>query len=102
MRPHHLRLLIPLLAAALAACGGAASGGAGRPTIVVTTSLLGDVVSELVGDAADVEVLMPAGADPHDFLPSAKQTVALREADAVVVNGAGFEEGLDDALVAAV
>lgn len=71
------------------------------PRIIATTSILGDVVSNLVGDDAEVEVIMPPNADPHDFAPSAKQAAALRDADIVVVNGLGFEAGLDDALHAA-
>ena len=66
----------------LAACGdesGGARGEDGGARIVVTTSILGDVVSELVGDDASVEVLMPPGSDPHDFAPSARQAADLRE-----------------------
>ncbi|HEV7723004.1 MAG TPA: zinc ABC transporter substrate-binding protein, partial [Iamia sp.] len=81
-----LRLLLVLLAAVplvLAGCGSDdAAADDGRPTVVVTTSILGDVVEELVGGAARVEVVMPAGADPHDFQPSARQVNAMRSADA--------------------
>lgn len=93
-----------LLLAALAGCGddagesNAAGGGDDRPTIVVTTNILGDVVGDLVGDEADVTVLMPAGADPHDFQLSAQQAAELREADVLITNGAGFEEGMLDSL----
>jgi zinc/manganese transport system substrate-binding protein len=66
------------------------------PTIVVTTDILGDVVSEAVGDLAAVEVIMPTGADPHDFAPSARQAESMENADLLVVNGAGFEEGMTD------
>jgi zinc/manganese transport system substrate-binding protein len=96
----HLVVAIALCAA-VSACGGTGGDSGGRPTILVTTSVLGDVVGNLVGDGATVEVLMPAGSDPHDFVPSAKQVASLRDADAVIANGAGFEEGLDDALSAA-
>jgi zinc/manganese transport system substrate-binding protein len=87
---------------ALAACGrdGAADAGASAH-IVVTTNILGDVVQELVGDAAEVEVIMPPGSNPHDFAPSAQQAAALRDADVVVVNGLGFEAGLVDTIEAA-
>ncbi|HYN32433.1 MAG TPA: metal ABC transporter substrate-binding protein [Ilumatobacteraceae bacterium] len=64
------------------------------PAIAVTTSILGDIVSEAVGDLAEVEVIMPIGADPHDFAPSAKQAEAMENADLLVINGAGFEEGM--------
>lgn len=85
-----------LLAAGLVAC--TSSDGSGAPTIVVTHSLLGDVVEEVVGDQAEVEVIMPAGADPHEFEPSAAQVAAITEAELVVANGLGFEQGLADAL----
>jgi zinc/manganese transport system substrate-binding protein len=73
----------------------------GAPQVVVTTTILGDVVRNLVGDAAEVEVVMPPGVDPHDFAPSAQQANAMRDADALVVNGQGFEAGLVDTIEAA-
>ena len=72
-----------------------------RPSIVVTYSVLGAVVSELVGDAADVSIVIPDGQDPHDFEPSAKDVEMINDADLLVANGLGFEEGLADALDAA-
>jgi zinc/manganese transport system substrate-binding protein len=66
----------------------------GRADVVVTTNLLGDVVANLLGDAADVTVVMPVGASPHDFQASARQAAAMRSADILIVNGGGFEEGL--------
>lgn len=87
--------------ALLAACGGDDAPSDSSPRIVVTTNILGDVVQELVGGAAEVEVLMPAGSDPHSFAPSAQQAEALRRADLVVVNGLGFEAGLVDTIDAA-
>jgi zinc/manganese transport system substrate-binding protein len=91
-----------VVATLVAACGAEApSGDATGPRIVVTTSILGDVVQEVVADAADVEVLMPPGSDPHSFAPSAQQAAALRDADLVVVNGLGFEAGLADTIEAA-
>ncbi len=95
-----------VLALTLAGCGGGTagttnSGGCRFFHIVVTTSILGDVVSQVAGESATVEVLMPIGADPHAFQASASQAAALREADLVVVNGLGLEEGLNDVITAA-
>lgn len=92
--------------AALAGCSASdedgsdpdATAGPDRPTIVVTTSILGDVTGNVVGDLADVEVLMPAGADPHSFEPSAQQAAELREADVVIANGLGLEAGFTETL----
>lgn len=81
--------------------GAAGSGGEGRPTIVVTTNILGDVVGELVGAQAEVVTIMPVGADPHEFQASAQEVDRLLEADALIVNGGGFEEGLLDVIESA-
>jgi zinc/manganese transport system substrate-binding protein len=104
---HRIRfaaLALPLLAPGLAACGddgGAAVASGGGPRVVVTTNVLGDVVADLVGDQADVEVIMPPGTAPHEFQASPRQVASMREADALVSNGAGFEEGLGDPIDAA-
>ena len=98
------RALIALLVAAAlftAGCSGEEAND-GRPLVVVTTTILGDVVGNVVGDAATVEVLMPAGADPHDYIPSSQQVARIHQADLVVVNGLGLEAGLTDVLEAAV
>lgn len=92
-----------LLVSSLAACGRGDdfTPPDHDPNIVVTTSILGDVVNNLAGPDVDLQVLMPPGADPHDFAPSAQQAAAMREADALIVNGLGFEEGLLDTVEAA-
>ena len=67
---------------ALAGCSPAA---AARPTVVVTTNILGDITRNVVGDQADVVVLMGANADPHSFGISARQAAVIENADLVVV-----------------
>ncbi|PRB00528.1 zinc ABC transporter substrate-binding protein AztC [Microbacterium sp. MYb64] len=69
-----------------------------RPQIVVTTNILGDVVSRLAGEQADVTTLMKPNADPHSFEISAAQAARLAEADLLVSNGLGLEEGLQQHL----
>lgn len=95
--------VVAALGLLLAACGGspgpAASGG--KPLLVVTTSVWGDVVSQIVGDQADVSVLMPRGADPHEFEASASQAAQMRRASLVIANGLGLEEQLKSTLDAA-
>lgn len=90
------------LVAALTALGSLVGCGAteddGRPQVVVTTNILGDVAREVAGDQAQVTVLMRAGADPHSFEVSAQEAALMREADLVVSNGLGLEEGLQQHL----
>ncbi|MGV2982525.1 metal ABC transporter solute-binding protein, Zn/Mn family [Microbacterium sp. AGC85] len=78
-------------AGALAGCAPAADE---RPSVYVTTNILGDVVAELAGDQLEVVTLMAPGADPHSFELSAQQAAGLRDAELIVANGLGLEEGL--------
>ena len=101
-----LKLCIGLSVAAILL--GACSAGesvkteiANKPTIVVTYSVLGDIVEQLVGDLATVIVVIPDGQDPHEFQPSAKDIETLNNASIVISNGLDFEEGLIDPLATA-
>lgn len=102
-----VRLLSPalMLVLAVAGCGqggeAAPSGKCGDTLVVATTTILGDVARQVVGNRGSVEVLMPVGADPHSFQPSASQAASLRRAGLVVTNGLGLEEGLHDVIEAA-
>lgn len=73
----------------------------GKKTIVVTYSILGSLVQELVGDQANVLVSMPNGQDPHEWEPSAKDISALTHADLIVQNGLNLEGGMEKALAQA-
>ncbi len=84
-----------------AACGSPGAPPEGRPTIVVTYSVLGAVVEDLVGDAATIQVLIPNGADPHEWQPSAKDIETLTRADLLVENGLGLEGGMASAFAQA-
>jgi zinc/manganese transport system substrate-binding protein len=94
-------VLLTVGAGAMAACGSDEGSAGTGPHVVVTTNILGDVVRTIVGDDATVDVIMPPGTNPHDFAPSARQAVAMRDADVLVVNGRGFEQGLVDTIEAA-
>ena len=77
-----------------------------RPFIIATTSLLGDIVENVVGPFADVEVLVPLGTDPTTYELTSRQQARLREAALVFSVGGGFEaaatEDLDRAAAAGV
>ena len=85
--------------ALLASCGGNSDDdGGGKKTIVVTYSILGSLVRDAVGDAANVVVLIPNGSDPHEWEPSAKDIERLNNADLIVRNGLDLEGGIQDVL----
>jgi zinc/manganese transport system substrate-binding protein len=111
--PRRAPAVLVALGLVLAACGtdGEADGdddlsaGVEEATddllVVATTSVLGDIVTELVQDDGTVEVIMPPGVDPHGFEPSARDAALLRDADLVIANGLQLEENLVSALEAA-
>lgn len=93
--------VLVVVGVALAAGCGSSGGSGDRHTIVVTTPILGSLVKDLAGADADVRVLMPNGADPHEYQPSAKDVARIGAADLLVENGLNLEEGLHDALAQA-
>ena len=95
-------LSLVCLAGLLPACSSSEPDASARPNVVVTYSVLGSVVLDLVGDAADVTILIPDGQDPHDYQPSARDIETINNADIVVSNGLDFEEGLEDVLASAI
>ncbi|ADJ25398.1 periplasmic solute binding protein [Dehalogenimonas lykanthroporepellens BL-DC-9] len=66
--------------------------------IVVTHAILGVIVEELAGDRIKVTTLMPGGADPHDWEPSARDIERLNNARLIVWNGLGLEESVAGAV----
>ena len=87
--------------ALLATISGCSAPAADRPLVVVTTNILGDVASQVVGGEAEVMVLMRPNADPHSFDISAREAARILGADLLVSNGLGLEEGLQQHLDAA-
>ena len=88
---------------ALASCASPGASGSAEPngpSIVATTTQVGDFTRELVGGTAEVTQLLAPAQSAHSFDPSAAQLLALADADALVVNGAGLESWLDDAVSA--
>jgi len=100
-----MRAIALLIAAAIAsalALAGCTAIADDRPLVVVTTNILGDVVGTIVGDEAEVLVLMQPNVDPHSFEISAREAARIQGADLLVSNGLGLEEGLQQHVDAAV
>jgi zinc/manganese transport system substrate-binding protein len=85
--PISIRAVAALSVLFLSACGSAATdeptttstASEPLPVVAVTYSVLGSIVSDLVGDVANVVVVIPDGQDPHDYQPSAKDVESVLE-----------------------
>lgn len=69
----------------------ATEAAAKRLNIKVSFYPMYEFTKNIVGDLADVEVLVPAGVEPHDWEPTAKDMAGISDADVLVYNGAGME-----------
>ncbi|MCS6966019.1 MAG: zinc ABC transporter substrate-binding protein [Candidatus Kapabacteria bacterium] len=66
--------------------------------IVVTTSILGDVVRTIVREDIPVYVLMGPGIDPHLYKPTLQDVQALQRARCVVAHGLRLEGKMEETL----
>jgi ABC-type Zn uptake system ZnuABC Zn-binding protein ZnuA len=92
-----------IVALTMAACGQPDQGSENpdRLKVVATTSIVGDVVSNVGREMIDLIILLPLGVDPHGYDPSPQDIVKISEADVVFANGAGLEEFLEPMLESA-
>lgn len=68
--------------------------------VVVTYSVLGDLIRQVAGDRIELTVLVGADGDPHVYEPTPRDAIALQEADILFENGLEFEAWLDDLFAA--
>jgi len=59
--------------------------------IVTTFYSMYEFTKQIVGDEADVDMLIPAGMEAHDYEPSAKDLKKLQESDIFVYNNENME-----------
>jgi zinc/manganese transport system substrate-binding protein len=89
-----------LLSVVLAACDGSGAP-VDTPTVVVSTSILADVVAQVLGDGATVVTIIPAGTDPHEFQLSSVAAAQIGSADLVVLNGLGLDAAVAEVAASA-
>ncbi|MEN8243028.1 MAG: metal ABC transporter substrate-binding protein [Chloroflexota bacterium] len=66
------------------------------PFVLATTTIVGDVASQIGGELMEVRVLLPPDVDPHSFQPTPQDLVAIEQAELVLTNGFGLEEFLGE------
>lgn len=63
--------------------------------VVASFTVLADMAKQVGGEHVKVTSLVGPDGDPHSFEPSPKDSVALRNADVVIVSGLGMEGWMD-------
>tara|TARA_B100000795_G_scaffold60056_1_gene40093 strand:- start:9846 stop:10790 length:945 start_codon:yes stop_codon:yes gene_type:complete len=85
--------LIAILGIALFSCNTSSkkNNSTGKLQIVTTTTMITDMVSELGGEAVNVQGLMGAGVDPHLYKASEGDVNKIFNADMVIFSGLHLE-----------
>lgn len=77
--------------AALSGCGGQASGST-ELSVVASTNVYADIVSQVAGDFAKVSaVIDDPNQDPHSYEATTHDRLMLSKSDLVVQNGGGYD-----------
>ncbi|MCR4419277.1 MAG: zinc ABC transporter substrate-binding protein [Clostridia bacterium] len=102
-RPHLVLVLLLAVFLAVSGCGSrtASTGFAEKPLVCATIYPLYDFAAKLAGDRATVRLLLPPGADVHEWEPGVEVLRALQQADLLVYNGAGLEPWVERVVASA-
>jgi zinc/manganese transport system substrate-binding protein len=95
------RRWIGALAALAVLLPGLSAAADGRPKIVATFTIIGDLVQTVGGDAVTVTTLVGPDGDAHVFEPKPSDVAAVAGADLIVSNGLGMEPWLERLIEAA-
>ncbi|NTJ98361.1 zinc ABC transporter substrate-binding protein AdcA [Enterococcus faecium] len=93
------KITLPLLASMslilFCACGRANTekpvDNKEKLSIITTFYPMYDFTKNIVGDEGDVKLLIPAGSEPHDYEPSAKDMATIHDADVFVYHNENME-----------
>ena len=78
-----------VLSILLTACGSQEKKEAsseGKLQVMTTFYPMYEFTKQVVGNKGEVELLIPAGTEPHDFEPSAKDLAKISDSDVFVYN----------------
>lgn len=69
-----------------------------KKTVTVTTSFLYDMVKNLAGEKVHLELIIPAGEDPHLYVAKPIDLQKIQKADLLLYHGIHFEGKMQEAL----
>ncbi len=67
----------------------------GKISVYTSFYAMYDFAKAIGGDKADVAILCPVGAEPHDYEPTASDMAKLSKSDVFIYNGMGMEHWAD-------
>lgn len=76
----------------LTGCTGPTASGSAELSIVTSTNVYADIISQVAGDTAKVTAIIDdPNQDPHAYEATTRDRLRLSKADLVVINGGGYD-----------
>lgn len=91
MKTTQLIIFLLFTSIGLTNCSQNETSESGKQKIVVTTGMIGDIISNIVGDSLEVTALMGPGVDPHQYTAVQSDLRTLQEANIIFYNGLHLE-----------
>jgi ABC-type Zn uptake system ZnuABC Zn-binding protein ZnuA len=79
----------------LTSCGSTTPDNNGGLNILASTSFLAEIAQNVAGGRAEVESLLPFGADPHAYQPAPADVAKIAASDVLILNGLEYEHFIE-------
>jgi ABC-type Zn uptake system ZnuABC Zn-binding protein ZnuA len=79
----------------LTSCGSAPQSSDPRPLVIASTTFLADIAQNIAGDRLTVASLLPIGADPHAYQPTAQDVAKVAQSKVLILNGLEYEHFIE-------
>lgn len=89
-------IFVSISALLLVACGNSTASEDGKLNIVTTFYPVYEFTKQVAGDEANVDLLVKAGTEVHDYEPSARDIARIQEADVFVYENENMETWVHD------
>lgn len=95
-----LLVSVLMLSSLLSGCSSSEPSSKSSDKISIVTSIFPyyDFARNIVGDKADVKLLLSPGNEPHHYEPSPSDIVAIEECDIFIYNGGESDEWVENVL----
>jgi len=90
--------LTVLSALFLTSCGSVQSSNDNTLKVLASTTFLADITQNIAGDRAQVESLLPIGADPHSYQAAPSDVAKISESNVLIFNGVEYEHFIEPLL----
>jgi ABC-type Zn uptake system ZnuABC Zn-binding protein ZnuA len=91
-------IILTLTGLLLTSCGSDQISKDNTLRVLASTTILADITRNIAGDRAQVESLLPIGADPHSYQAAPADVAKISESDLLVLNGLEYEQFIETLL----